>query len=171
MNEPAYKEVKPAIVRNMHLPQRSKHKGAGGSVDRRVSRDDSFWNHLLWGCLLQAACSPCPPGHFCSSTGLTSPSGTCHTGFFCLGGALDPQGLLREQTGGPCPTGTWGPEEEKRASQRSQHPRMGSLGLKYRSSSLPGHFCPAGTANPQPCPAGTHSELTAQGHCMPCPQG
>ncbi|XP_070437007.1 multiple epidermal growth factor-like domains protein 11 isoform X2 [Equus przewalskii] len=52
------------------------------------------------------SCSPCPPGHYCSSAGLASPSGLCSTGFFCLSGALVPNGSLGDQAGGPCPTGT-----------------------------------------------------------------
>lgn len=60
------------------------------------------------GRLLQAACSPCPPGHYCSSPGLASPSGLCSPGFFCLSGALVPNGSLGDLTGGPCPAGTPG---------------------------------------------------------------
>lgn len=100
------------------------------------------------GCLHQAACSPCPPGHFCSTTGLTSPSGPCLAGFFCRGGALDPHGSLGEQAGGPCPAGTQGlPEDDGEHPRPDRHPRT------QGDSSLPFQGISAPQALPLPSPA------------------
>ncbi|XP_063797930.1 zonadhesin-like [Pseudophryne corroboree] len=35
----------------------------------------------------------------------------------------------------------------------------------------PGHFCPAGSAAPQPCPPGTYNPIERQGVCQPCTEG
>nr|XP_032658238.1 multiple epidermal growth factor-like domains protein 10 [Chelonoidis abingdonii] len=38
----------------------------------------------LW---LESSCTVCPPGYYCSSAGLTAPSGSCSAGYYCLSGA------------------------------------------------------------------------------------
>ena len=37
-----------------------------------------------------AAQTPCPPGDYCATQGLTQPTGKCFPGFYCLGGSPQP---------------------------------------------------------------------------------
>ncbi|XP_039224464.1 multiple epidermal growth factor-like domains protein 6 [Crotalus tigris] len=39
---------------------------------------------------LETSCIACPPGYYCSSVGLSSPSGPCLAGYYCLPGATSP---------------------------------------------------------------------------------
>lgn len=32
-------------------------------------------------------CQPCLPGHYCAEVGLSSPSGLCNPGFYCVEGS------------------------------------------------------------------------------------
>ncbi|KAG7455700.1 SCO-spondin-like isoform X1, partial [Solea senegalensis] len=55
-----------------------------------------------------SSCMPCPPGHYCSSTGLNQPTGICDAGYYCSGGAMSPipsDGV----TGDICPVGHYCP--------------------------------------------------------------
>lgn len=39
---------------------------------------------------MSSECLPCTPGHFCSASGLSAPSGPCAPGYFCLAGVSSP---------------------------------------------------------------------------------
>ena len=82
-------------------------------------------------------CSECPAGMYCEDYGLTSPSGLCSEGYYCLSGSHNatrtecpqgsycPEGSLYPT---PCPVGTYSP----------------SYGLSNTSqclSCLPGYYC------------------------------
>ncbi|KYO38996.1 hypothetical protein Y1Q_0022586 [Alligator mississippiensis] len=49
---------------------------------------------------------PCPPGFYCSASGLSVPSGECAAGFYCTGGAASPK-PTDGVTGNICPPGTY----------------------------------------------------------------
>ncbi|CAK7320737.1 hypothetical protein VULLAG_LOCUS22832 [Vulpes lagopus] len=122
---------------------------------------------------------PCPPGSFCATSGLSTPSGPCQAGYFCAEGAVSPapeDGL----TGAPCPPGNFCPA----ASHRPTPCPAGTF------SSLPGQTmlsacqaCPhsfyckeAGLQAPSgQCPAGYYCDSTAgpvqDFSLYPCPQG
>nr|XP_025037218.1 sushi, von Willebrand factor type A, EGF and pentraxin domain-containing protein 1-like [Pelodiscus sinensis] len=86
---------------------------------------------------------------YCSSLGLSQPSGLCHSGFYCTQGAIHPAPIRHKmESAGPPPRGN--------------------------DICPPGHFCPTGTSHPLPCPPGTYSPslgLGAEEQCQPCPAG
>jgi hypothetical protein len=94
-------------------------------------------------------CTPCPPGSYCETMGLTAPTGLCAEGYFCLAGSasrapvdpLNPTVASVTPIGGICP---------------------------------PGGYCPQGSAKPEACPAGTFSNVTGAANvtvCLPCTPG
>ena len=48
----------------------------------------------------------CPPGLYCGSAGLSTPSGSCQSSYYCNGSATDPTG---QGQGGLCPAGSYCP--------------------------------------------------------------
>ncbi|XP_028816958.1 zonadhesin [Denticeps clupeoides] len=142
----------------------------------------------------QAGCSLCTPGHYCSSTGLTVPSGECWEGFYCLQGAVVPNSPVQESWGGPCPAGHY-------CHRGTATPRgcpAGSIsvteGQSRCSICLPGYYCPGNSSSYEdrecptgyycpagtiakyqyPCPAGTINPYLRSGDltgCVPCPPG
>ncbi|KAM8927608.1 uncharacterized protein RCH25_007839 [Pelodytes ibericus] len=102
----------------------------------------------------EAQCILCPPGHYCDSAGLSSPTGLCLPGFYCGLGVSSsaPTG----ENGGECPVGHYCPGG-------SSHPIT----------------CPAGTYNNLTrqdvclsCPAGFYCrENTSNYNVFPCPPG
>ncbi len=60
------------------------------------------------GLSLKSQCIPCPGGHYCDAVSLTSPSGVCEPGYFCLSGAISPR-PLSSAINGPCPAGFYCP--------------------------------------------------------------
>ena len=76
------------------------------------------------GLVSEEQCQECPPGSYCSSYGLSVPTGLCFAGYYCTGGAIDPN--PNSETYGsrclpgqhclegssfpePCPVGTYSP--------------------------------------------------------------
>ncbi|KAL2085398.1 hypothetical protein ACEWY4_018718 [Coilia grayii] len=92
------------------------------------------------GLTSRSQCAPCPPGQYCSSAGLSAPTGACSPGYVCSQGSVQPQPTSFE-TGNQCPAGHYCP-----------------AGISH---ALP---CPPGTYNTlpgavsdgacEPCPAG-----------------
>ncbi|XP_032352703.1 multiple epidermal growth factor-like domains protein 6 [Camelus ferus] len=142
----------------------------------------------------EAACSPCPPGYYCGSSGLTSPSGLCSTGFYCLSGALAPNSSLEDWTSGPCPAGHFCPPGTgtPRPCPAGTHNGLAAQGhcepcpegffcLANTSSVVgnecpAGHYCPASTsfASQFPCPRGTYQPergAVQRSDCTPCEPG
>ncbi|TNN46574.1 hypothetical protein EYF80_043248 [Liparis tanakae] len=134
------------------------------------------------------SCSACPAGHFCSTEGLSSPSGPCAAGFYCPfdyssttpyaflcpKGHYCPDGSALPR---PCPTGEYQPNAGSdscipcRSGFYCEEAVVGEPWL------CPPHsYCPAGTMVPQPCPDGTHTRsnqggLKGERECLPCPPG
>ncbi|KAF7241191.1 Sushi, von Willebrand factor type A, EGF and pentraxin domain-containing protein 1, partial [Varanus komodoensis] len=79
------------------------------------------------------SCLPCPPGYYCGKENLTTVSGKCDAGWFCISAAWTPQPFdLDNYTNGNClcpATATGG-------------------------KCFPGSFCPEGSPEPIPCPPG-----------------
>ncbi|XP_010632162.1 multiple epidermal growth factor-like domains protein 11 [Fukomys damarensis] len=142
----------------------------------------------------EAACSLCPPGHYCGSAGLTHPSGLCSEGFFCLGGAITPNKSLEDRTGGPCPAGHFCPPgtaspkpcpagtHNTRIAQGGCEPCPRGFFCPANTSSIvgnecpTGHYCPASTtfASQFPCPRGTYNPQKGaiqQSDCTLCEPG
>ncbi|XP_068098132.1 multiple epidermal growth factor-like domains protein 6 [Hyperolius riggenbachi] len=147
-----------------------------------------------------AVSGPCQPGFFCTASSLVPhPAGTrnesfggpCPVGHFCPAGTSLPS---------PCPYGTFSDRlylsAESQCTPCSPGYSCSSIGLSAptepcqagyyctlgASSSAPtgtgggggcplGHYCPAGSAHPYACPAGTYNNRTHQRDCLPCPAG
>ena len=107
-------------------------------------------------------CTPCTPGMFCGSPGLTAPTGPCSAGYFCRGGSA---------VATPYHSGS------SAASQISSY--FGDSCASPANSSLndvcpPGHYCPASSPSPIQCPAGRNSSsvgLKSVTDCPPCLKG
>jgi hypothetical protein len=80
---------------------------------------------------------------------LTSPTGDCLAGYYCVSGSDRANPLMLNDT--QCPTGT-------------VHPIIGH-------QCPAGHYCPIGSEYPIGCPAGSYQDLTNQNHCKACPLG
>ncbi|XP_032694159.1 neurogenic locus notch homolog protein 3-like [Lontra canadensis] len=99
------------------------------------------------GASAELDCELCPAGMFCSSEGLSQPSGLCHAAYYCTGGAVSPT-PLRHKVEAP--------------------------GLSGNDICPPGFFCPRGTVFPVPCLPGFYSSapgLASEDQCLPCPPG
>ncbi|XP_028563977.2 uncharacterized protein LOC114585457 [Podarcis muralis] len=101
------------------------------------------------GAAEESDCQPCPAGMYCSSPGLSQPTGLCHQGYYCTRGAVSPAPMRQ---------------------------RVDSASFLLTGNDIcpPGHFCPSGTGYPVPCPPGSFSAslgLKAESECQPCPAG
>jgi hypothetical protein len=91
-------------------------------------------------------CLNCPSGQYCDRTNLTSPTGFCSEGYYCLSRATSATPLLvyndsdsgHMSGGNICPVGT---------------------------------YCPLGSPFAHSCPPGTLNNLIGQVACLSCPEG
>jgi len=117
---------------------------------------------------------PCNAGYLCIlGSGVPTPTNgvngfACRPGHFCVTGALNEQG---------CQAGTYNPDTGQ--GECYACPAGFECGAENLTSvagrDCPvGFYCPAGTANPIPCPVGTYSVsigLQGVGNCTTCPVG
>lgn len=97
-------------------------------------------------------CELCPPGKFCSATGLDAVSGDCDAGYYCIGGS---------------PFSNPGADGFITNNPFEMH-------FPYGGVCPAGHYCPLATENPVPCPLGTFSTTlgaTSIGACQACTAG
>ena len=154
----------------------------------------------LTGLSSSSECQPCPLQHYCNSTGLSSPSGLCSPGWYCSGGASSSTPNSPTEGGGFCERGSFCPEgsaapvlctggsycdQPLLASPTGlcaagYYCRLGShLSTPVGNDSIgdfcpPGHYCPAGSTEPQPCAAGTFSQSIGNENpsdCLSCTPG
>ena len=127
-----------------------------------------------------AGCESCSYGQYCGSTGLTSPSGPCYAGFYCLLGAQVPNNPVEDATGGPCPVGHYCPNGTSYPLGCPPGTYSSTTGLEtciscpagyfcelnattYLGNDCPvGHYCPQGTeySTQFPCDAGSYNPAT-----------
>ncbi|KAL0973027.1 hypothetical protein UPYG_G00197910 [Umbra pygmaea] len=144
------------------------------------------------------ACTLCPPGKYCPTTGLAEPAGNCSAGFWCKKGAYSPNpvddisGSLC--TAGhycspgtsapvPCPLGTWS-NNSGLGNQEGCQPCPGGQYCGSTSLTAPtgpcagGYYClnsavtptPTSSINGGPCPEGHYCPIgTTQP--LPCAPG
>ncbi|XP_019605139.2 uncharacterized protein LOC109457001 [Rhinolophus sinicus] len=99
------------------------------------------------GAAAELDCELCPAGMFCSSEGLSQPSGLCHSAHYCTAGAVSPTPIKH---------------------------KVEAPGLPENDICPPGFFCPRGTGIPVPCRPGFYSSapgLASEDQCKPCPPG
>ncbi|XP_021231890.1 zonadhesin-like isoform X5 [Numida meleagris] len=142
---------------------------------------------------------PCQPGYYCNQgSSSSSPVGLlfgdlCQPGYYCPAGTTHPKEMA-------CPAGTWNGRRGAQdatwclpcapgffCSMSGQDAPVGLCAQGYyctgrAKTAKPvdgvtgdicprGHFCPAGSAAPSPCPSGEYSNATGQDKCFPCPAG
>eukprot|EP00466_Bigelowiella_natans_P015235 jgi/Bigna1/85198/estExt_fgenesh1_pg.C_20409 len=149
----------------------------------------------------ETECFQCSPGHYCMTTGLSTPTGPCSAGYLCSSGAATPQGSqdifnnipvfcpagqycpTASAVGIPCPNGTYLTDTGKGAvtdcvkCERGSY--CGSTGLTEPTGVCEaGYYCNRGASTPTP-PGDDTGGLCPQGHyCLkntsdptPCPAG
>ncbi|XP_047248691.1 ABC transporter G family member 25-like [Girardinichthys multiradiatus] len=105
----------------------------------------------------KSGCELCPPGRYCSSSGLASPSGVCSPGYFCIQGSVSAQ-PEESPTGQRCSAGSYCPQG---TSYMVPCPAgtfssiEGAVSIEVCQPCLPGHYCakpgassPSGLCNP-----------------------
>ncbi|XP_036393698.1 multiple epidermal growth factor-like domains protein 11 [Megalops cyprinoides] len=144
-------------------------------------------------------CMACPPGHFCQGEGVVQPE-PCPRGHYCPLGVREgtefpcPPGTVRPQPGASspeecqsCPAGMFcalhglseptGPcQAGYQCPAGATSPNATAYMVRSATNTLcpPGHYCPAGTGYPLPCPPGSYSSspgLSRVEQCHPCPSG
>ena len=165
----------------------------GSSTSCPFSCPAGMYRPIPGGRYLSDACSMCPPGTYCPSEGSTTNT-TCPTASYCPRGSIHPE---------ECPAGTYmNTTGSKRVDDctecdpgwfceaGSENPtglcQEGFFCSGGADSAAPmregaggdicpkGHYCPAGTAVPISCPAGTYNEwqgATQESDCVECPPG
>ena len=104
------------------------------------------------------ACKPCLGGHYCDEEGLSAPSGKCNPGYFCRYGSDRPQPTVSDEL-------DFVYVDNETCVMIDGRP-FGDSGL------CPvGHYCPVGTTEPIPCPAGNYSGSEGNSICDHCPAG
>ena len=139
-------------------------------------------------------CDLCAYGRYCGESGLTTPSGDCWGGFYCLRGAASPNNPTNDTTGGPCPTGHFCPNGTSyplACPGGTYNPTIGMAECTqcpagffcpqksemFSSNPCPaGHYCPIGTSHglQYPCDKGYYNNYTGKGQpsdCIPCEPG
>lgn len=127
-------------------------------------------------------CIPCKSGYYCGSTGLTSPTGLCDAGYWCLTEAqsASPSTTVSEKYGPctagnyceqgssaprPCPPGTYNPSTSSISSSACITCTSGKYCEGFGNSAVTGscsagYYCPSGAKIPNPlvtiCPAGSY---------------
>ena len=119
--------------------------------------------------------SPCPPGRFCGSAGMSAPGDECDPGYFCSGGASNateevcPAGsfcLKGSSLPAPCPTGSF--SSTSAASSCDECARGSTCPLRGQSLETPctaGFYCPS---------LGATTDRNIDNLCEPgfyCPEG
>jgi hypothetical protein len=132
----------------------------------------------------QESCTPCPPGQFCSTSGLTAPSGSCLAGFYCGNASTSatatvcpPGAACPGSSASPasCTAGTFANASGLSSCLACPPGYQCAFGASQPVACQPGSFCIAGTgAVGQPCPAGRFSAsayLTQATDCALCTPG
>lgn len=130
-------------------------------------------------------CRTCTPGHFCESENITSPTGQCQPGYYCVMGVASPAPTA-SANGGPCPQGTYcvkgsitpTPCPKGTFGDRARLPALGDCticppgeycemsGLTNTSGlCLPGYYCTNGSEEAAPVGKGYGDECPVGHYC------
>ncbi|KAE9138231.1 hypothetical protein PF007_g1495 [Phytophthora fragariae] len=129
-------------------------------------------------------CVPCPPGEYCETPGLLLPTGSCHPGYYCTGGAAVPTQMetpsgsfsLEGATApSPCPPGRYNlyPAQDRCVICPAGF-YCGWPGTSSPTICPTGSYCPEGTSLPVKCSPGTFAAVQGfvkMEQCESCPSG
>ncbi|KAM6933259.1 uncharacterized protein FYW49_001626 [Xenentodon cancila] len=128
-----------------------------------------------------SACTPCPPGVYCSTYGASTPQGPCWQGYFCEGGAADPtpESSASFPRNGPCPAGHFCPAgciSPVPCPLGSIRNTTGGVSMESCFTCPAGHYCSTeGLTNPSgPCAAGFYCPFdfsSTTPYAFLCPKG
>ncbi|GMH73236.1 hypothetical protein TL16_g06129 [Triparma laevis f. inornata] len=88
-----------------------------------------------------ADCSPCNPGKYCSTSGLTAPEGDCNAGYICFASSQNEYGKSPSASTNPCPTGQYCPAGSHTGTECPPQTYNPST---TQPSSVSCLYCPAG---------------------------
>ena len=118
-------------------------------------------------------CEKCWFGYYCGQTGLTKYSTLCDAGFYCLRGAKvrNPDGS--DETGGPCPEGSYCPQGTGRPKGCEPGTFTNQTGQSSCQPCCVGYYCDGNSSVcDKPCPPGYYCpEGTKYARQFPCPRG
>lgn len=129
-----------------------------------------------------ADCAPCPHGYYCSTEGLTTPTGQCSAGYFCginsqtstenicTVGHYCPTGSFESV---PCYYGTYQPSTTTSTCISCPEGKYCERGTDTGIDCPIGYYCPTGTRidTEYPCVLGTYSDEVGLSECLECPAG
>ena len=115
-------------------------------------------------------CTPCTPGRFCESVGLTAVSGKCNAGFYCIFSAKSssPSDGI---TGDICPVGNYCPEGTSLPITCDAGSYANVTRLATCMECPLGYFCFSDSVHPLPCPVGFYCPSGTGLNWIPCPTG
>ncbi|EDV25654.1 uncharacterized protein TRIADDRAFT_55968 [Trichoplax adhaerens] len=135
-------------------------------------------------------CDSCYGGYYCNIPGLTSPSGKCSPGYYCVSNANESAPSSISSTGGPCPAGyhcpegstlplscnggTYSPTIAQSSCQNCLAGYYCPVNATAKIVCPLGHYCPAFSIEAQPCPVGYYSPVqyaNSSQDCVPCGPG
>ncbi|XP_058655214.1 SCO-spondin isoform X4 [Onychostoma macrolepis] len=106
-------------------------------------------------------CQSCTPGQYCAEPGLSSPSGPCSPGYYCI---------QRSHTSTPQNYNNTDCEEPGAHTMEDVYSQIQFFGDVCPA----GHYCPIGSARPEPCPPGSflgQRGAVSETDCHPCTPG
>ena len=142
---------------------------------------------LMPGLTSEAGCQPCAAGFYCRGSGLRAPTGPCSQGqtVHCFLNHWLYKTLMFLKV--VCFLKVW-VFDAFFVEATASFPSFNTLLYCVSSHSIgywcppgqtvatalpcpPGHFCPQGSAAPEPCPSGTYQDREKQGACNVCEAG
>lgn len=137
-----------------------------------------------FGAAAEAECLSCPPGNYCSASGLAAPSGVCSSGFYCEGGNKSPSPATAVcAIGHYCPAGSvqqiiCNEANYQSAVKEDSCPLCPNNNYCFETNSPKlcdaGYYCPGGNKK-KPCFPGKYGDTTGQATeptaCKTCPAG
>eukprot|EP01135_Chromosphaera_perkinsii_P005913 Nk52_evm8s371 gene=Nk52_evmTU8s371 len=114
-------------------------------------------------------CKPCTPGHYCPSTGMTSPQGKCDPGYFCTS-ASTTKTPTDGSMGNICQAGHECPQGASQPIPCVAGKHAAGTGNAACVTCPVGNYC-AGTTALQPCPLGNYCTLGTTTLLPKCPAG
>lgn len=130
----------------------------GTGVDLRSCPRGTYGNQT--GLSKISQCKPCDPGKYCAYEHADNVTGDCAPGYFCE------YGVDR-----PMPTGANTTSCAPYIANSSACPYIYGKETGKGGVCPIGHYCPVGTFQAKPCPAGTYSPVTKLSVCWSCMQG
>lgn len=130
----------------------------GTGVDLRPCPRGSYGNQT--GLSKISQCKPCDPGTYCAYEHATNSTGPCSPGYYCEYGVDRPE-----------PAGNNATSCAPYIANSSACPYINGQETGKGGICPIGHYCPEGTYQPKPCPAGTYGPTTKLPVCLPCMEG